>query len=288
MGSIPADGQGHLLTGGGEIVTVVPEQGQSPKVIAQPNTPFQGSGVAYPNGGAGLDSNSFLGKALQQAQQQRVISPVSQPQAQTPTQSLASIMKTSAYPTNQNDRISFLNNYFKQNPQALTPYLNKYRAMKKAKGGRVHYADGSMSMPSQQQLAMVVTMLKKGADVDTISSMVGMPAEQVQMIVSKIQQSIQQRTPGGITNAQTALAHGGIPSGSLRKNQHGIHEIDYRKKGGYVPPIGVKEKADDIPAMLSNNEFVFTANAVRNAGGGDVKAGAKKMYALMKHLEGKK
>jgi hypothetical protein len=39
--------------------------------------------------------------------------------------------------------------------------------------------------------------------------------------------------------------------------------------------------------MLSNNEFVFTANAVRNAGGGDVKEGAKKMYALMKKLEGK-
>jgi len=67
-----------------------------------------------------------------------------------------------------------------------------------------------------------------------------------------------------------------------------IPEIDYRDKGGYVPPIGKKERADDIPAMLSNNEFVFTANAVRNAGDGDVKHGAKKMYALMKHLEGKK
>ena len=52
-----------------------------------------------------------------------------------------------------------------------------------------------------------------------------------------------------------------------------------------MPPIGVKEKADDIPAMLSNNEFVFTANAVRNAGHGDVNKGAKRMYHLMKHLE---
>jgi hypothetical protein len=67
-----------------------------------------------------------------------------------------------------------------------------------------------------------------------------------------------------------------------------IPEIDYRDGGGYVPPIGKKERADDIPAMLSNNEFVFTANAVRNAGGGDVKKGANKMYALMKHLESKK
>jgi hypothetical protein len=78
------------------------------------------------------------------------------------------------------------------------------------------------------------------------------------------------------------LAAGGIPT---RKNQAGITELDYRKKGGFVPPIGIKEKADDIPAMLSNNEFVFTANAVRNAGRGDVNKGAKRMYGLMKQLE---
>jgi hypothetical protein len=45
-----------------------------------------------------------------------------------------------------------------------------------------------------------------------------------------------------------------------------VTELDYRETGGFVPPIGIKEKADDIPAMLSNNEFVFTADAVRNAG----------------------
>jgi hypothetical protein len=70
-----------------------------------------------------------------------------------------------------------------------------------------------------------------------------------------------------------------------RENQAGVTELDYRKKGGFVPPIGIKEKADDIPAMLSNNEFVFTANAVRNAGRGDVNKGAKRMYGLMKQLE---
>jgi hypothetical protein len=71
----------------------------------------------------------------------------------------------------------------------------------------------------------------------------------------------------------------------VKKNQAGITELDYRKTGGFVPPIGIKEKADDIPAMLSNNEFVFTANAVRNAGDGDVNQGAKRMYTLMKNLE---
>ena len=70
-----------------------------------------------------------------------------------------------------------------------------------------------------------------------------------------------------------------------RKNQAGVTELDYRDTGGFVPPIGIKERADDIPAMLSNNEFVFTADAVRNAGGGDENIGAQRMYKLMKKLE---
>jgi hypothetical protein len=81
------------------------------------------------------------------------------------------------------------------------------------------------------------------------------------------------------------LAEGGIPLGEPRQNQAGITELDYRQTGGFVPPIGIKERADDIPAMLSNNEFVFTADAVRNAGGGDENLGAKRMYKLMKQLE---
>jgi hypothetical protein len=61
-------------------------------------------------------------------------------------------------------------------------------------------------------------------------------------------------------------------------------EKDYRAEGGFVP-IGREEKADDVPARLSVNEFVFTADAVRNAGGGDIDQGAKVMENMMKHLE---
>ena len=78
---------------------------------------------------------------------------------------------------------------------------------------------------------------------------------------------------------------GSMPMGEPRRNPAGIMELDYRAKGGFVPPVGIKEKADDIPAMLSNNEFVFTADAVRNAGGGNVNKGAERMYGLMKQLE---
>ena len=72
----------------------------------------------------------------------------------------------------------------------------------------------------------------------------------------------------------------------VRRNQGGITELDYRNTGGFVP-IGVKEKADDVPAMLSKNEFVFTADAVRAAGGGNINKGAQKMYQQMKALENK-
>ena len=74
---------------------------------------------------------------------------------------------------------------------------------------------------------------------------------------------------GGLMN----LKMGGMPV-----------EMDLRAKGGFVP-IGKKERADDVPARLSKNEFVFTAKAVRNAGDGDIRKGAKRMYQIMNQLE---
>ena len=79
----------------------------------------------------------------------------------------------------------------------------------------------------------------------------------------------------------------GIEGLPINMNSKGVKELDMRKTGGFIPPVGVKEKADDIPAMLSNNEFVFTADAVRAAGGGNVNKGAQRMYDLMKNLESK-
>jgi hypothetical protein len=61
-------------------------------------------------------------------------------------------------------------------------------------------------------------------------------------------------------------------------------EMDLREDGGFVP-LGRMERADDVPARLSKNEFVFTADAVRNAGEGDIDKGAEVMYNMMKNLE---
>ena len=79
----------------------------------------------------------------------------------------------------------------------------------------------------------------------------------------------QQAKDGGIIG----FADGGEPA----------MEMDYRG-GGFIP-VGAKERADDVPARLSKNEFVMTADAVRAAGGGSVDVGAQRMYDLMNRLE---
>ena len=83
-------------------------------------------------------------------------------------------------------------------------------------------------------------------------------------------------------NAMQAAGIEGLP---IRQNPKGVKELDLRETGGFIQPVGIKEKEDDIPAMLSNNEFVFTADAVRGMGEGNVNVGAQRMYDMMKKLE---
>ena len=87
------------------------------------------------------------------------------------------------------------------------------------------------------------------------------------------------------TPEKNAIEAAGIMNLPLNKNPAGVTELDLRETGGFIPPVGVKEKADDIPAMLANNEFVFTADAVRGMGDGNVNKGAQRMYDMMKKLE---
>jgi len=98
-------------------------------------------------------------------------------------------------------------------------------------------------------------------------------------------------TRGGHTEdvIQTTLETIGLKQGGIVSLNMGGSvlpsggEMDYRQ-GGMIP-MGSKERADDVPARLSKNEFVMTADAVRAAGGGSVNEGAKRMYNLMNNLE---
>ena len=97
-------------------------------------------------------------------------------------------------------------------------------------------------------------------------------------------------TPGMLTIENVQSQNPFAQGGRINKEGGGMMsvlpkgtEMDYR--GGGMIPMGSKEKADDVPARLSKNEFVMTADAVRAAGGGSVNRGAKSMYDLMHNLE---
>ena len=89
--------------------------------------------------------------------------------------------------------------------------------------------------------------------------------------------------------AKQEMPMGAAQGGRIGAQEGGLMNLggmekDYRQEGGFVP-IGGQEKADDVPARLSKNEFVFTADAVRAAGGGDIDAGAEVMENVMENLE---
>ncbi len=123
------------------------------------------------------------------------------------------------------------------------------------------YAEGG---EVNKTISMIKDMLNRGMDDSTISSLTGASQEEINIIKTKQTKQRQDKAEGGIMDL-------------------GGNEMDLRG-GGFVP-LGVKEKADDVPARLSKNEFVMTADAVRAAGGGSVDKGADKMYKMMKNLE---
>jgi len=129
-----------------------------------------------------------------------------------------------------------------------------------ANGGRIGYADGSTS--DTPLMDRVKELQAEGLD---LGSAIAQAIEELQSRDKKAQGGRIGRAEGGLMDL------GGM-------------EKDYRAEGGFVP-IGAKEKADDVPARLSVNEFVFTADAVRNAGGGDIDKGAEVMENMMKNLE---
>ena len=86
------------------------------------------------------------------------------------------------------------------------------------------------------------------------------------------------------TLALLGLKDGGV----VKMKDGGIMDLGGKEmdlRGGGFVPIGKKERADDVPARLSKNEFVMTADAVRGAGGGNINEGARRMYETMNNLE---
>ena len=154
----------------------------------------------------------------------------------------------------------------------------------KADGGRIGYQDGT---PSFEEY------MRERRGIEKKMNMEQMYKEYLEDLRKKkvAEQKTMAAEGGRIGYAMgdsaedNAMQAAGIMDLPLNQNKAGVTELDLRETGGFIPPVGVKEKADDIPAMLSNNEFVFTADAVRGMGDGNVNLGAQRMYDMMKKLE---
>ena len=143
-----------------------------------------------------------------------------------------------------------------------------------AKNTNMKMASAQGMDDSRNDLAMMLF----GKTLDLLSE------EELEILNEETQRLMQKfMASGGIA----AFAKGGrvkYAQGSGGIMDMGGMEKDYRFTGGFVP-IGEYERKDDVPARLSKNEFVFTADAVRAAGGGSINKGAQRMYNTMKQLE---
>jgi hypothetical protein len=167
-----------------------------------------------------------------------------------------------------------------------------------ANGGRIGYEEGGninpADLPMSREGLPTYEDIETGEEVDypyknkERSSAPDIDAELFQMYLDAIGSG---KIPRSTTFDQYKELMGETASMSPERtmaNEGGLmslggNEMDLRG-GGFVP-LGAREKADDVPARLSKNEFVFTADAVRAAGGGDVDRGANLMYKTMKNLE---
>jgi hypothetical protein len=167
-----------------------------------------------------------------------------------------------------------------------------------ANGGRIGYEEGGninpADLPMSREGLPTYEDIETGEEVDypyknkERSSAPDIDAELFQMYLDAIGSG---KIPRSTTFDQYKELMGETASMGPERtmaNEGGLmslggNEMDLRG-GGFVP-LGAREKADDVPARLSKNEFVFTADAVKAAGGGDVDRGANLMYKTMKNLE---
>ena len=144
---------------------------------------------------------------------------------------------------------------------------------------------GEEATPAEMRENIELAKLEAGDDADKLAAI---DAKYNNMLNLQYQANLPDATPYGLYGTpgyRTTAATGG----RIGKAEGGLLDLggmekDYRAEGGFVP-IGEYEKKDDVPARLSVNEFVFTADAVRGAGQGDIDKGAEIMENMMENLE---
>ena len=177
------------------------------------------------------------------------------------------------------------------NDQAAAPSANGI--MQVAKGGRIGLQDSYEGTVGYAQLREKMKHYAEIAGSDNIYALIETATEAGDTdFVNQLRKNFTLEGFEGVEDPDFSTASGALGAakgGRIRKAPGGIMNLgglekDYRPTGGFVP-IGAYEKKDDVPARLSKNEFVMTADAVRAAGGGSINRGAQRMYNTMKHLE---
>jgi len=154
--------------------------------------------------------------------------------------------------------------------------------MMAAKGGRIGYDSGTMNPALVKRM---MELMMQGVPRHKLKEEAEKQLRQQPYIEERMgigPGPILEAAKGGRIGYRMGMGPAGLP-GIPRQAPDGM-EYDMRQNGGFQG-LGAKEGKDDVPAMLAKNEFVFTADAVRGAGGGDIELGAQRMYDTMKNLE---
>ena len=159
----------------------------------------------------------------------------------------------------------------------ITGIMRQADLQRKGNVGQFYAADGGMPMMMAGGIEMDANNEIMERIIDDL--MEADPSLSMEKAIEEARKIFDQMASGPMARPRTMAREGGIMDlGGMEK--------DYRETGGFVD-LGAEEKADDVPARLSVNEFVMTADAVRGAGDGDIDLGAERMEDVMKQLEQK-
>ena len=255
--------------------------------------------VKYKNQGGTLSFEEFVQAVMQASEQQPEGAGMEQPEAVA--------MAANGGRMGFKDGKSWWDNFKSGWGQVLSGETEAFLGGDQEKINEILTGQGWGIDLDPETIKTIIQMHQGGSDLETISSITETDSGTVENIIERLNMKadggrIGAYAGGSMDEDEDEYAYN--PQAAMRmykrpgKQEGGImgtevademidlggQEKDYRETGGFVD-LGGKERADDVPARLSKNEFVFTADAVRAAGGGDIDQGAEVMQNMMENLE---
>jgi hypothetical protein len=214
-----------------------------------------------------------------------------------------------AYPTDENSAVQYLDE--NNNPMTLDQFLKRSLEEEQRTSGMVPVTNPvelmeETKMRQEEEDRLMLEKIRSGLEIQKLMKKEAEKAKktkkagggiidiETEMDLDNSYAEVEGMPKGirykfteinNLGNSGRAMANmGGVMIPPVRRAYGGVMELDARETGGFVP-MGMKEKKDDVPAMLAKNEFVMTADSVRGIGNGDVNKGAKILQNVMKNAE---